>query len=233
MEKRTHQPKSRRWRTSYARPCLMLALVLGGRGIQGQEALQGLSHSYFHIDIAEVRTREGKLYLFVAIDRTSQFAYAELHGQAGREMATAFLENLIAAVPYAIHTVLTDNGSAFCHPPRYRQGLTATLARHLFDLCCARHGIEHRLTQPKHPWTNGQVERMNRTIKEATVQRWHYDHHAQLRQHLHAFLMAYNFARRLKALKGLAPYQYICGIWQKEPQRFAINPYQFTVGLNT
>ena len=34
---------------------------------------------YFHLDIAEVRTEEGKLYLFVAIDRTSKFAYVELH----------------------------------------------------------------------------------------------------------------------------------------------------------
>src|SRR6188768_958850 len=34
---------------------------------------------YFHIDIAEVRTEQGKLYMFVAIDRTSKFAYAELH----------------------------------------------------------------------------------------------------------------------------------------------------------
>jgi hypothetical protein len=32
---------------------------------------------YFHIDIAEVRTEEGKLYLFVAIDRTSKFAYTK------------------------------------------------------------------------------------------------------------------------------------------------------------
>lgn len=34
---------------------------------------------YFHIAIANVRTEEGKLYLFVAIDRTCKFAYAELH----------------------------------------------------------------------------------------------------------------------------------------------------------
>ena len=30
---------------------------------------------YFHIDIAEVRTQQGRLYLFVAIDRTSKLAY--------------------------------------------------------------------------------------------------------------------------------------------------------------
>ena len=37
---------------------------------------------YFHIDIAEVRTAEGRLYLFVAIDRTSKFAFTELHEKA-------------------------------------------------------------------------------------------------------------------------------------------------------
>ena len=50
---------------------------------------------YFHIDIAEVRTEEGKLYLFVAIDRTSKFAYAELHEKANRWIATDFLKALI------------------------------------------------------------------------------------------------------------------------------------------
>lgn len=73
---------------------------------------------YFHIDIAEVQTEEGKLYLFVAIDRTSKFASTELHEQSDRKIATAFLQGLIAAVPYTIHTVLTDNGSQFCHAPR-------------------------------------------------------------------------------------------------------------------
>jgi hypothetical protein len=50
---------------------------------------------YFHLDIAEVRTEEGKLYLFVAIDRTSKFAYAELHEKANRWTATDFLKALI------------------------------------------------------------------------------------------------------------------------------------------
>jgi transposase InsO family protein len=50
----------------------------------------------------------------------------------------------------------------------------------MFDMCCNENGIEHRLTKIKHPWTNGQVERMNRTIMEATVKRYHYDSHAQL-----------------------------------------------------
>src|SRR6185437_15774943 len=42
---------------------------------------------YFHIDIAEVRTEQGKLHLFVAIDRTSKFAFVELHEKANRWIA--------------------------------------------------------------------------------------------------------------------------------------------------
>jgi len=53
---------------------------------------------------------------------------------------------------------------------------------------------------------------MNRTIKEATVKRFHYNSHDQLRTHLADFMAAYNFARRLKTLSGLAPYEYIAKI---------------------
>jgi Integrase core domain len=58
---------------------------------------------------------------------------------------------------------------------------------------------------------------MNRTIKEATVQRFYYESHQQLRQHLADFVAAYNFARRLKTLKGLTPYEHICNIWTSQP----------------
>jgi transposase InsO family protein len=92
--------------------------------------------------------------------------------------------------------------------------------------------IEHRLSKIKHPWTNGQVERMNRTIKEATVKRYHYDRHQQL-EHLTDFIAAYNFTRRLKTLKGLTPYEFICKIWTKEPERFTLNPIHQMPGLNT
>jgi transposase InsO family protein len=187
---------------------------------------------YFHVDIAEVRTQEGKLYLFVGIDRTSKFAYVELHEASDRTVASDFLSNLVQAVPYNIHTVLTDNGAQFCVQPRYRNGATARFMRHMFHIRCLEHGIEHRLTKPNHPWTNGQVERMNRTLKEATVKRYYYENHQQLREHLSNFLNAYNFAKRLKTLQGLTPYEYILKCWQKEPERFKINPNHHKVGLN-
>jgi hypothetical protein len=70
----------------------------------------------FHIDIAEVHIEEGGLYLFVAIDRTSKFAFAQLHEKATRRVAGDLLRALIAVVPYKIHTVLTDNGTHFTTP---------------------------------------------------------------------------------------------------------------------
>jgi transposase InsO family protein len=188
---------------------------------------------YFHIDIAEVQTAEGKLYLYVAIDRTSKFAVVQLVKKTGRTSASAFLVNVIEAVPYKIHTVLTDNGIQFTFPPRYADGPTARYMTHMFDMRCRENGIEHRLTKIKHPWTNGQVERMNRTIKEATVKRYHYDNHRQLETHLADFIDAYNYGRRLKTLKGLTPYEYICKTWTKEPGRFKIDPIHQMPGLNT
>ena len=187
---------------------------------------------YFHIDIAEVQTAEGKLYLYVAIDRTSKFAFVRLVKKTGRTSASAFLMALIEAVPYKIHTVLTDNGIQFTFPPRYADGPTATYMTHMFDMRCRENGIEHRLTKIKHPWTNGQVERMNRTIKEATVKRYHYDSHQQLEAHLTDFINAYNYGRRLKTLKGLTPYEYICKCWTENPDQFRLDPIHHKLGLN-
>ena len=98
---------------------------------------------------------------------------------------------------------------------------------------CAEHGIKHRFTRINHPWTNGQVERMNRTSKDATVKRFHYDSHDQLSRHLNDFVAAYNFGRRLKRLRGLTPYEAICKAGAETPKRFIRDPVHLTSGLNT
>ena len=61
---------------------------------------------------------------------------------------------------------------------------------------------------------------------------YYYETHDQLRTHLGDFVTAYNFARRLKTLKGLTPYEYICKLWTKEPQRFILDPIYQMPGLN-
>ena len=104
---------------------------------------------FFHIDIAEVQTAEGKLYLFVGIDRTSKFAVTQLVDKADRRTAWEFLEHLLKAVPYRIHTILTDNGIQFAEQPRNRN--TAWSRQMRLDLICEANNIEHRLTKPIHP----------------------------------------------------------------------------------
>ena len=74
---------------------------------------------------------------------------------------------------------------------------------------------------------------MNRTLKEATVKRYHYGSHDQLREHLRIFVDAYNLARRLKTLKGLTPFEYIVKCWTEKPKQFKLNPNHHFPGLNT
>ena len=93
--------------------------------------------------------------------------------------------------------------------------------------------MEHRLTKPAHPWTNGQGERLNHTIKEATVQRFHYQPPAELNEHLHAFLLAYNHAKRWKTLRGLTPHAFVWAQWQKNSTIFTRDPTYRTLGLYT
>ena len=83
----------------------------------------------------------------------------------------AFLRGVVEAFPYRIRRVLTDNGVAFT-PNASTKWDTV---RHIFDRVCDEHGIEHRLTKPYHPWTNGQAERMNRTVKDATIKASYYE----------------------------------------------------------
>ena len=130
-----------------------------------------------HTDIAELQTAEGKLYLFVGIDRTSKFAVTRPARKADRRTAWEFLQHMLEAGQYQVHTVLTDRdmgtppvrvtmarGIQFAEQPRNRN--TAYSRPMRFDMICEANEIEHRLTKPNHPWTNGQVEQMNRTIKE-------------------------------------------------------------------
>src|ERR1700722_14221180 len=114
---------------------------------------------FFHVDIAEVQTAQGKLYLFVAVDRTSKFAVAQLVHKANMQVACAFLEALVAAVPYKVEIVLTDNGIQFADLPKNRSGPTAKFRGHPFDRVCQEYGIEHRLTKPNHPWTTDVIDK--------------------------------------------------------------------------
>jgi transposase-like protein len=188
---------------------------------------------YVHIDTCELRCAEGKVHMFLAIDRISKFAYVELHPATTMLTGAAFLRGVIAAFPYKLHSVLTDNGTPFTDKPNKRSGPTAQYRLHVFDRVCAEHGIAHKLTKPYHPWTNGQAERMNRTVKDATVRAFHYETLDSLKAHLNAFITAYNFAKHLKSLRWRTPFQAICDAWTNNPTPFIINPHHLIPGLHT
>jgi hypothetical protein len=74
---------------------------------------------------------------------------------------------------------------------------------------------------------------MNRTIKDATVRRYHYASHDEPRRHLQLFVGAYNYGRRLKTLRGLTPHEFVCKTWTEQPARFRLDPSHLTPGPNS
>ena len=137
--------------------------------------------------------------------------------------------------------MLTDNGTHFTTPgntssaaPLIKEAMRAgeIFRAHAFEIACAQNDIDHRLTKPKHPWTNGQVERMNRTLKDATVKRYYYEATTSCGGISPTSSTAYNFARRLKTLKGPHTLRVHLQDLDYEPERFTLNPLHQMPGLN-
>jgi len=103
---------------------------------------------------------------------------------------------------------------------------------HPFDKVCKAHNIEHRLTKFKHPWTNGQVEIFNKTIKKATTKTYYYETIEELKKHLMSYLLHYNYQKKLKALKFKSPYDMLLEKFNPNPELFKDNSCQKLRGLN-
>ena len=101
---------------------------------------------YLHVDFAGVHTEEGRVYPFVATDRTSQLAFAGLQPRATKILAADFLRRVLAAILHKAPKVSTDNGTQFGNMPHQVYAW-----RHIFDRVCDEHGTEHRFTKPAHP----------------------------------------------------------------------------------
>ncbi len=160
---------------------------------------------YLHIDITDFWLEKKKWSLFVAIDRETKFTYCEIFSKKTMQNAiTFFLKNTYKFFPYKIHTILTDNGLQFSYKALAKDLKTNKI--HPFDKLCEMQGTEHRLTKFAHPWTNGQVEKMNHIIKSATLKLFHYEGIDEYSKHLAKFLNYYNFEMKLKSLGFKSPY---------------------------
>ena len=186
---------------------------------------------FVHIDITEVRTKEGKCYLFVAIDRSTKYVYVELHTKMSAKESTTFLKNLIAHCPFKITKILTDNGAQFTYT-LLAEHLRPKHKIHSFDALCTDHHIEHRLTKFKHPWTNGQVEVTNRVLKQYTTKAYFYEDLEELKKHMMTFVLYYNHQRKLKSLKYQTPFDIIISEFERDKSNFHHNPNHMLLGLN-
>lgn len=126
---------------------------------------------FIHVDLKHLSTLEKtNSYAFVAIDRATRYVYMEIHNRRDAETTVAFIERFLDHFPQPVHTILTDNGGEFtdrCSVDTRDKLPGKPSGRHPLDRLCKRRGIQHRLTKPFRPQTNGLVERFNRRIAEA------------------------------------------------------------------
>jgi transposase InsO family protein len=137
----------------------------------GSGTFEATTCGFIHIDLKYLPRLEGQpAYVFVAIDRATRFAHIEIVTNRRAETIQACLANFLKSFPHPVHTILTDNGSEFTD--RFAVDMKdkpegKPSGKHLFDRTCAENNIEHRLTKPFHPQTNGMAERFNRRIGDA------------------------------------------------------------------
>ena len=181
---------------------------------------------FVHIDVKylpQMQDERSRGYLFVAIDRATRWVYLEIRRDKTAKSARAFLNKVIKAAPFKISKVLTDNGKEFTD--RFSMaGERKPTGAHVFDQACESQAIEHRLTKPRHPQTNGMVERFNGRIADI-LKTTRFDSSADLKQTLENYLEVYNQHIPQKALGHITPIQALKQ-WQKDqPDLFVKKVY--------
>jgi transposase-like protein len=187
---------------------------------------------YLHIDVTYLPTLNGlKSYLFVAIDRATRLMYFKQYDQKTAINTEDFMQECIDFFAFEITHVLTDNGLEFTNALiKSKKGELCKKASKL-DEICEQNGIEHRLTKPATPKTNGMVERVNGTIKNATILANKYANKDEMTTDLTDFLMFYNLYRRHGALRKelnvKTPFDALEKWYTLEPQLFKEKPEVF------
>lgn len=181
---------------------------------------------FVHIDVKylpQMADESRRRYLFVAIDRATRWVYVALKSHKNAAAARNFLKALHQACPIKISRILTDNGKEFTDrlfATRERQ----PTGQHEFDRLCQVLGIEHRLTKPKHPQTNGMVERFNGRIADV-LKTNRFNSADDLEQTLLRYVHLYNQHLPQSALDSRTPMQAMKDWYQSQPQLFRKRPY--------
>jgi transposase-like protein len=183
---------------------------------------------FIHIDIKylpKMPDEEERSYLFVAIDRATRWVFLAIYPDQTQESSVDFLDKVVKNCPVKIEKVLTDNGTQFTD--RFTSKENQPTGNHAFDKACTAHKVEHRLIPPRHPQTNGMVERFNGRISEL-VKQTRFASADELKSTLLNYVLIYNHHIPQRALHHLTPYQTL-QIWrEKQPQIFTESVYNHT-----
>lgn len=177
----------------------------------GSIALKANPVGQLHIHKAEVRTGDTNHYLFNAIDQASKFVVVMMTRRGDAADAAAFLDALIATIPFRIERIFTPDTEPF----------TSRNGPGQFSRRCEDSGIEHQVTTLPHPWARNRAAGVGKLIEESLT----FASEEDLANLLRDFVQAYNFRRRLKALRGRTPFEFVCQAWEHEPQRFLRDPH--------
>jgi transposase InsO family protein len=185
---------------------------------------------FLHMDVTYLPKIDGvKYYLFVAIDRATRLMYYKVYRRKTVISATDFLKECERFFPFTIIHILTDNGTEFTN--RFSRGQTEPTGNHRFDKLCSALKIDHRLTEPFTPQTNGMVERANGLIKDRTIKLQTYENLQEMIADLDKFLLYYLFTRRhgslRKELKVRTPFEALEYWYNLEPELFRKHPEMF------
>lgn len=179
---------------------------------------------FLHVDIKylpQMADETSRRYLFVAIDRATRWVYVRIYADQSEKSSADFLRRLHGAAPMKIEKLLTDNGSQFTD--RFTAKGKEPSGKHVFDRECAQLGIEHRLIKPRHPQTNGMVERFNGRISDvlATTR---FRSREDLQTTLERYVKLYNDHLPQRALGHKTPLQALRA-WRKDrPELFIRRP---------
>lgn len=199
-----------------------------GEQTAGPKTFKDYEPGFVHVDIKylpQMPDESARRYLFVAIDRATRWVFLRIYAHQDEAAATDFLRRLTQAAPMKIRTVLSDNGSQFTD--RFTSKSRSPSGRHAFDRQCVTLGIEHRLCPPRHPQTNGMVERFNARISELIGQT-RFKSAAELQATLKHYLDTYNHRIPQRALNHLSPIQAL-KLWQaKQPDLFHKRVYELS-----
>ena len=190
------------------------------------KAFKPYEPGYLHMDIKylpQMADETRRRYLFVAIDRATRWVFVAILPNKTAASARRFLQALYKACPIKIVKLLTDNGKEFTDR-LFASREKAPSGNHEFDQLCAHFGIEHRLTKPRTPQTNGMVERFNGRISDV-LKTHHFNSALDMEQTLLRYVKLYNQHLPQSALKSKTPHQAMKDWYASHPHLFHRRPY--------